>query len=136
MTRPRVVLDRGNAASAPRPELLAGVRATLVRQRDFRREQLEGYARCDTTSATSAAQDPTREVDALVAAGARRALEDIELALSRIATGRYGRCRVCDTEIPLAVIRAVPQTTVCLACLQAVDRSDGTDVRTQAATPV
>lgn len=132
MTRPHAVPARGNAVTAPRPEPLLGVRAILVRQRDFRREQLEVHERRDMTSATGAALDPTCEVNALVAAGARRALADIELALSRLATGRYGRCRVCDTEIPPAVLQAVPQTTVCLSCLQSIEHSGGSGDRTPA----
>lgn len=134
MTRSDVVPARGRAASAPPPELLAGVRATLMRRRDFRREQLNGYG-LDRTSATRAANDATREVQALVAASARRALQDIELALSRIADGRYGYCRVCGTEIPLAVLEAVPQTSVCLPCLQPTGRPHDADDRTPAAGP-
>lgn len=132
MTRPHAVPARGNPSTAPRPEVSAGVRATLVRLRDFRREQLDGLERRDMTSATGAALDPTCEVNALVAAGARRALADIELALSRLATGRYGRCRICDTGIPLAVLQAIPQTTVCLSCLHSIDHSAGSDDRTPA----
>ena len=56
------------------------------------------------------------EVDALVLAGARRALADIELALVRMRTGRYGYCRSCDGRIPLVVLEAIPRTTLCLAC--------------------
>ncbi len=70
--------------------------------------------RGDATSASRLAG-----VQALIASGARRALQDIELALSRIADGGYGRCRVCDMTIPLALLRAVPQTTTCLSCLHA-----------------
>ena len=57
-----------------------------------------------------------REVDALVAAGAHRALADIEMALSRIRTGRYGYCRSCEGPIPLVVLEAIPKTTLCLTC--------------------
>lgn len=131
MTRPHAVPARGKAASAPRPEPLPGVRAMLVRQRDFRREQLEVHERREKTSATGASLDPTSEVNALVAAGARRALADIDLALARLAAGRYGRCRVCETEIALAVLQAVPQTTVCLSCRQSIDHL-GADHRTPA----
>lgn len=128
MTRSHAVPARSKAA-ASRPTQLAGVRAGLVRQRDFRREQLERHARRDTTSATSGALDPTCEVQGLVAVAAQRALEDIELALSRIANGQYGYCIVCDTRIPLAVLQAVPQTTMCLPCLQSTDRPGGSDDR-------
>ncbi len=128
MPRSPTVPARGDAAPTPRPEP-AGVRALLEQQREFRREQLARYGRRHPTSATSAAQDPIDEVETLVAAGAQRALADIELALAMIAAGRYGRCRVCELEIPLAVLNAVPQTTVCLSCLQVTDRSGGSDGR-------
>ena len=58
--------------------------------------------------------------DDLVAAGARRALADIELALTRIRTGRYGYCRSCNARIPLVVLEAIPKTTLCLGCQQQV----------------
>jgi RNA polymerase-binding transcription factor DksA len=56
-------------------------------------------------------------VEALVAAGARRALADIELALVQMRTGHYGYCRICGASIPLVVLEAIPKTTLCLACL-------------------
>jgi DnaK suppressor protein len=56
------------------------------------------------------------EVRALVAAGARQALADIDLALARMNDGNYGRCRPCDAGIPLAVRTAIPKTTLCRAC--------------------
>jgi RNA polymerase-binding transcription factor DksA len=113
---------RGDDLASRVPDL----RAALERQRDFRREQLaqvDLHRPTRTPSATKGAvdraQEPTsalREVEALVAAGARRALTDIELALARIHTGNYGCCRLCGTGIPLAVLEAIPKTTLCLAC--------------------
>ena len=109
------------------------LRATLERQRDFRREQLaqvDLHQPTRTPSATKGAahraQEPTpalREIEALVAAGARRALTDIELALARMRTGHYGRCRLCGTGIPLAVLEAIPKTTLCLACQRSAEHS-------------
>jgi DnaK suppressor protein len=112
---------------------LPDLRAALERQRDFRREQL---AQVDlhrptcplpaTNDAVDRAEEPTsalREVEALVAAGARRALIDIELALARLRTGDYGCCRVCGTAIPVAVLEAIPKTTLCLVCQQAAECS-------------
>lgn len=113
---------RGNATTA-QLEQLASLRAMLMRERDFRREQLEGRERRRGTSTTG----PTCEVQDILDAGAQRALEDIELALCRIASGRYGRCRACDAEIPLALLQAVPQTTLCLPCLQPADSSGSSD---------
>lgn len=43
-------------------------------------------------------------------------LEDIEVALSRIAQGRYGICDRCGEEISSERLAAVPQASVCQRC--------------------
>jgi DnaK suppressor protein len=102
----------------------------LEQERAFRRDQL---ARLDPHEGARSAVDPPvdryqeaasalREVDALIAAGARRALDDIELAMARMHTGRYGYCRTCGLGIPLVVLEAIPKTTLCLACQGQTER--------------
>jgi DnaK suppressor protein len=123
---------------------LPALRAALEEQRRFRREQL---AALETDAADCAGQDSAdlpgpgdrqampalREVDALVAAGARQSLADIELALVRMRTGRYGRCRACGDRIPLAVLEAIPRTTLCLGCQREDEDADGAPVHAAAA---
>jgi DnaK suppressor protein len=105
---------------------LPAMRKELERQRDFRNEQLAhliahdenrtslvGYGPRATDRDAARALD---EIRALVAAGARQALADIELALARMNDGTYGRCRACDADIPLAVLTAIPKTTLCQTC--------------------
>jgi DnaK suppressor protein len=105
----------------------------LERNRDFRREQLARVDLCMRTR-TSRAMNGTAdqaeigvpahlEIEALVAAGARRALADIDLALARMRTGDYGDCRACGASIPLVVLEAIPKTTLCLACQQPAERA-------------
>jgi DnaK suppressor protein len=102
---------------------LPSLRATLEEQHRFRSEQL---ARLEACSRQQVPSDPgareavlaLREVDELLAAGARRALTDIELALVRMHTGRYGDCRSCGDAIPLTLLEAIPKTTLCLAFLK------------------
>jgi DnaK suppressor protein len=111
------------------------LRAALEQQRGFRREQLALLDACGGTQEPSARANPAdsrdqeavealREVDALVAAGARRALADIDLALLRMDTARYGLCRSCGARIPLVVLEAIPKTTLCLTCQPQSERSD------------
>lgn len=130
MARPRSAGD--GDVLVPR---LPALRNKLDQQRRFRREQLAQLGADGGTDDRSAyadrldpadpeAESALREVDAVVAAGARRALADIELALVRMATGRYGLCRSCDARIPLVVLEAIPKTTLCLKC---VWRSEGSD---------
>jgi DnaK suppressor protein len=99
-------------------------RAVLERQLCFRREQLAGLGAPGVASSGGQLPDggaheaalALREVDVMVAAGAQRALDDISVALEQMNTGRYGCCRSCGDRIPLAVLEAIPKTTLCLAC--------------------
>jgi DnaK suppressor protein len=138
MVRSLPVPAPGKPLTARRCDLLAArvpvLRAALMRQRDFRREQLaqladEASGRTASPPAGRGAAGDTapavREVQALVEAGALRALDEIELALIRIRTGDYGRCRACGADIPLAVLEAIPQTTLCLFCHRLSDDADG-----------
>jgi RNA polymerase-binding transcription factor DksA len=98
-----------------RPELTANLRLlreNLEAQRRFHLRQLAeldgrrpfslgGYGRGD---------------DDLLADAARRTLGDIETALNRMRTHRYGVCLYCGAEIPLDRLRAVPQIDACPTC--------------------
>jgi DnaK suppressor protein len=107
---------------------LPALRAALEQQLRFRRDQLAELEVGEHAPGSRSTDPPDgrneeavyglHEVDALVVAGARQALTDIELALVRMRTGRYGYCRSCGARIPLVVLRAIPRTTLCLACQQ------------------
>ncbi len=43
-------------------------------------------------------------------------LRAIEAAISRIENGSYGVCTMCEEDISMARLQAVPWTSVCLAC--------------------
>ena len=43
-------------------------------------------------------------------------LRAIEAAIERIEKGTYGICTNCEEEIGLARLKAVPWTSVCIAC--------------------
>ena len=49
----------------------------------------------------------------------KREIEAIDLALTRIETGSYGRCQGCGKDIPVARLQAVPTATTCLTCGEA-----------------
>jgi len=43
-------------------------------------------------------------------------LRAIEAAIERIDNGTYGICTICEEEITLARLNAVPWTSVCISC--------------------
>jgi DnaK suppressor protein len=43
-------------------------------------------------------------------------LRAIEAAIERIDDGSYGICAICEGEIGVARLQAVPWTSVCIAC--------------------
>jgi DnaK suppressor protein len=97
----------------PRPDLLASLpalRARLEEQRQFRLEQLAMLAE------PAGEGDGHREVAAVLAAGARQALADIETALDRMRSGRYGTCLRCAAPIPMERLDIIPETGLCGDC--------------------
>ncbi|MGA9309750.1 MAG: TraR/DksA C4-type zinc finger protein [Pseudonocardiaceae bacterium] len=100
---------------------LRTLRGMLLEQRSFRLEQLAGLRATDGRTVDTGVTDTDagrarREVAALVADGARRAMADIELALASMVAGHYGCCHACHTHIPLAILEVIPQARLCLSC--------------------
>jgi len=54
-------------------------------------------------------------------------LEAVELALQRIASGEYGRCQLCDVEIPITRLLAFPSAMRCMPCQTAAEQTGGPD---------
>ncbi|MCZ6695270.1 MAG: TraR/DksA family transcriptional regulator [Acidobacteria bacterium] len=48
-------------------------------------------------------------------------LHQIDDALTRLHTGRYGVCAGCEKSIPLARLKALPFATRCIACQEGIE---------------
>ena len=51
-------------------------------------------------------------------------LKQLEDALKRIERGSFGICTVCQKQIPMVRLEAVPTTTKCLECKNEVKRQE------------
>jgi RNA polymerase-binding transcription factor DksA len=98
---------------------LPDLRKALDQQRRFRLEQLAELA--SGAAEPRSASDPAEEVNRVLLTGAAAALADIETALHRMATGRYGRCQQCETAIPLGRLEILPSVALCMPCQYARD---------------
>jgi DnaK suppressor protein len=52
-------------------------------------------------------------------------LEAVEQALKRISQGKYGRCHVCDADIPITRLLAFPSAMRCMDCQTAEEKVAG-----------
>lgn len=116
---------------------LADLELRLREQRIFRRNQLQDlFAPRNLNELQEGCTAARIEVQAHLAAGALKVLNDVEAALVRMATGEYGRCERCAAPIGLQRLRIVPQAPCCAHCHRAEEVQDvrtGVDV---SATPV
>jgi len=116
----REAIDHAVDLAVHLPEL----RMMLEEQRRFRIDQLDLHPNIHDPATDehhvdvldTSADNARVEVDAAVQAAARLALDDIEAALERITTGRYGHCDLCSTPIPVERLLAIPQAPLCMRC--------------------
>jgi DnaK suppressor protein len=95
------------------PSRLAGLRAMLEEQRNFRIEQL---AQLHDGNEPTMLRGVDREISDSLAAGARAALDDVLDALRRMDNGSYGICTDCQALLPIERLEILPQVARCIAC--------------------
>jgi len=72
---------------------------------------------------TDIGDDPAQEdIDFALVQMQSQTLENIRLALLRLATGEYGVCADCDDEIPEKRLRALPFAGRCRTCQEDQER--------------
>jgi RNA polymerase-binding transcription factor DksA len=84
----------------------------------FRSEGRDALATADLSDRFDAVSpiDAVTEESFLLADKAEEIVREIDRALSRIATGTYGRCEDCGGPIPIERLEALPATPLCVAC--------------------
>jgi DnaK suppressor protein len=113
----RAFLDEQRAA-------LLEERATYQSQADSLRAEAESLAlerepgdvQFDEESGEGGTVAIDRERDLQLSAQAMAAIEEIDVALAAIESGRYGACEHCGEPIPKARLRALPFARLCVAC--------------------
>ena len=107
------------------------VRERLLRRREELRQRAsdasaEARHEADPLSADFAEQVTQREHDDVLGAisdSARLELEQLDGALRRLASGRYGICVGCGEQIEQERLSAVPYAVRCRACAEGADRA-------------
>jgi RNA polymerase-binding transcription factor len=98
---------------------LSAFRFVLEEQRRFRVAQLRELAGRDGGAGRSAGGVVADDVAHTLMSGAQFALGEIDAALQRIDTGRYGLCQLCGGPIGLERLEVLPMASLCIACQRA-----------------
>lgn len=108
-----------------RKEALLSLHKNLTAKRDALRRQLADDLNLaagnhdGSGDVVDTAMDISQnELHSQLAAFESRELQQIERALELLRTGRYGSCERCGEKIPVARLKALPDTTHCIGCRQ------------------
>jgi DnaK suppressor protein len=104
--------------------LLLSERENYTRQADELKAQADllalehepGDVQFDEEGGEGGTSNVDRELDLVLSAQARAAVEEIDRALLKIDAGTYGRCERCGNDIPRARLEALPHAALCVAC--------------------
>ena len=116
---------------------ISNLREVLIRRRDALRKALAGdlsmlkelreQSGGDVVDfALDSAQD---ELSSQLAEVESRELAYIDNALEQMREGNYGHCEVCNANIPLARLQALPYATLCIDCQRELEKHGGANVQ-------
>lgn len=70
-----------------------------------------------------ASENSFGEISSQLAEVENRELRNVELALTKMKDGSYGKCDGCNGNIPLARLQALPYAAHCIKCKLAAERA-------------
>jgi|TARA_B100000809_G_C14827099_1_gene419603 DnaK suppressor protein len=116
---------------------ISNLREVLIRRRDALRKALAGdlsmlkelreQSGGDVVDfALDSAQD---ELSSQLAEVESRELAYIDNALEQMREGNYGHCEVCNSNIPLTRLQALPYATLCIDCQRELEKHGGANVQ-------
>ncbi len=105
-------------------EALVAERANYLRQAEELRAEAESLAlehepgdvQFDEEGGEGGTSNVDRELDLVLSAQARAAIEEIDRALAKLDAGNYGICERCGQPIAEARLEALPYASLCVAC--------------------
>ena len=102
-------------------ELLAQLARLRGGEVDRSEASTEHFGHVEDSRAQAATE---REVEFAMDEHESAAIRAIDAALSRIKSGVYGECMDCGKDIPLARLKASPQSLRCIGCQEKREQSE------------
>ena len=70
-----------------------------------------------------AAANSNSMVESAIVQQQKKELEEIEVALNKIANGEYGVCEMCEDDIGFQRLKVKPHAIYCIDCREIVEKS-------------
>ncbi|MCA9117312.1 MAG: TraR/DksA C4-type zinc finger protein [Planctomycetaceae bacterium] len=113
-----------------RTEALLRLHERLIARRDLLRKKVndDSISSIDTGSGgtdvgDAASEGSSRELNSQLMALESRELAQVERSIQMIREGRYGMCEMCESSIPIARMKALPYTQLCVECQRLQEES-------------
>ncbi len=130
-----VAAAKGESGPAPDVGAQKGLVAELWEERARLAEELARWQESQRAISADIREEPRdagdratdeRDVSGLgwLSDRASRRLRAIEVAIERAEHGRFGVCAGCEGAIPASRLRAIPETTLCVACAREAAKKD------------
>lgn len=97
-------------------ERLTSKRDALRKKLNNEQHYLESAPCCGGDVGDAANEGAQNELNTQLKALESRELGQVERAIELIREGRYGSCQVCSNSIPIARLKALPYTHLCVDC--------------------
>ncbi len=127
----KAAAKRASDGDEPREHFLSEQRVLLAEERDSYRRQADelkaaadslalehepGDVQFDEEGGEGGTSNVDRELDLVLSAQARAAIDEIDRALRKLDAGTYGVCEQCGQPIPQARLKALPYAALCVSC--------------------
>lgn len=63
------------------------------------------------------------ELSSQIAEVESRELRAVDVALTRMQEGKYGKCEACNCDIPVARLQVLPYATFCIECKRKAEKA-------------
>lgn len=105
-----------NALEAERTVYLRQAESLQAEADSLTEDREPGDVQFDEESGEGDSLAVERERDLALSHQARSAIEEIDLAISKIHDGTYGQCASCGARIPKERLKALPYAVLCVRC--------------------
>ena len=100
----------------------SALRADVQQHRDQLVEPAAATSNTFIAGAEGASADADDELEVTLLGRAQHELDEVNAALQRLDSGRFGACERCAKAIGVARLQALPDARLCLECQQAAEQ--------------